>query len=524
MKTIDHTYTTITKTVCPFCCYGCDFGIVCDDFGIRGIEYLKEGSTEGRLCPRGSGAVRYLNHPQRISVPQKKNKAYEWAKMFKDLRRIIAKPEQVAITFDRNITLEEYETIAGFCDEAGVGEVASSYLEPETLLKRCATSPFNIEDVHNAEVVLLVGDIFSLVPMSSKSLIEWKLADRKHQLIVIDSLHTHTAGFATDFLKVTPGAEALLLLALAHETVPGIEIDKVMGVDSSKIKQIGAQLKTATNGVIIVSLPFARTFDPLLFVESIKRLGVYTGKKIIPFVEFAGFEGKKLFGSILAGIKQGKIKQLINFGELFPFYYPQILADMKKVEMISTSPIKHNGYTTIPVALNLEKQGTINTVFGSRSCGSTINPASGVRDIKTILNNIKEVSSSGKAFHEPTREVDITKRAQAVTEQIRPPKKKKNVRLFGEKIAYYFLGLLEQGVVKLNPYDAQSLGIRMGDIVNVKSKQGKTELKADLTMDVDQNTAFVAVEEPAVRGLFEYINDDNIISFIPTEVEIWRKG
>jgi anaerobic selenocysteine-containing dehydrogenase len=84
--------------------------------------------------------------------------------------------------------------------------------------------------------------------------------------------------------------------------------------------------------------------------------------------------------------------------------------------------------------------------------------------------------------------------------------------------------MMEQGVVKLNPYDAQSLGIRMGDIVNIKSKHGKAELKVNLTMDVDQSTAFVAAEEPAVRGLFDYTNNDDIISFIPTEVEIWRKG
>jgi len=524
MKTIDHSYMTIKKTVCPFCCYGCDFGIICDDFGIKGVEYIKEGSTGGRLCPRGSGAVWYLDHAQRISMPQKKNRAYEWTKIFKDLRRIIAKPDQVAITFDRNITKEEYSAITGFCNELSIEDVASSYMEPESLLKRCGTASLNIADIRSAEIILLIGDTFGIVPMSSKPLIEWKLADRKHRLIVIDSLHTHTSSFATDFLKVPPGVEALLLLALAHESIPGIEVDKILGIGSTQIKNIGAQLKDAAHGLIIASLPFARSFDPLLFVEGIKRIGEFTGKKIIPFVEFNGYEGKKHFGSVLAGAKNGKIKQLINFGELFPFYYPQILSDLKKTEVIATSPIKHNGYTTIPVALNLEKQGTINTVFGTRSLDRVIDPASGVRDVTAILNGIKETSASSKLFHEPDVTVDIKTRGQKIAEQIRQPKKKKSVRLFGEKVAYYFLGFLEKGSLRMNPYDAQSLGIRAGDIVSVKSKQGKTDLKASLTMDVDQNHAYIAAEDPAVRGLFEYSNDDNIISFIPTEVEIWRKG
>ncbi len=59
----------VKRTLCTFCGYGCELGIVFDDFGVKGVEYLKETPNQGRLCPRGSACVSYLNHPKRLCVP-----------------------------------------------------------------------------------------------------------------------------------------------------------------------------------------------------------------------------------------------------------------------------------------------------------------------------------------------------------------------------------------------------------------------------------------------------------------------
>ncbi|GAI97585.1 unnamed protein product, partial [marine sediment metagenome] len=87
MKKIDPTFTTVKKTVCPFCSFGCELGVVFDEFGVKGVEYIKEGSSEGRLCPRGSAAALYLNHPKRLSMPMKNGKVLEWSKLIKDLKK-----------------------------------------------------------------------------------------------------------------------------------------------------------------------------------------------------------------------------------------------------------------------------------------------------------------------------------------------------------------------------------------------------------------------------------------------------
>ena len=199
MKKVDPTYTTVKKTICPFCSFGCEFGVVFDDFGVRGVEYIADGSSQGRLCPRGSAAALYLNHKLRLSMPTHNGKVLDWTKLSKDLKRIFDKPANVAVTFDRNITIEDYHSILGFCKEQGIDNIASSYLEPEAFLHRFFKEPFIPDSISKAKTILVVDDPFNQVPMLSKSLIDWKLSDRGNRLVVIDSIATHTSTFASDF-------------------------------------------------------------------------------------------------------------------------------------------------------------------------------------------------------------------------------------------------------------------------------------------------------------------------------------
>lgn len=522
MKTIDRSYTTTKKTVCPFCSFGCDFGLVFNDFGVSGVEYLKEGSSEGRLCPRGSAAAFYLNHPKRLSMPVKDGKTIEWAKIVKDIAKAIEKPKSVAVTFDRNITIEEYHALAAFCGSAGIEHTASTYCEPEALLRPFLEAPSTLNDIDNAEMIIVVGDPFNQAPMISKSLINWKLRTRNNRLIVIDSIRTHTAHFANDFCQVAAGTEALALFGLAGETINGVDIAAVSGLAGSRITEIGASFKAAKKGVIIVCFSFAHCFDPLLLIEGLSRLQQYSGKKVMPFVEFAGFEGNHHFGSIIELAKRKKIKHVLNFGELFPFYYPQLAHVLKGVNIWATSPVKQNGYATLPVALNLEKQGSVLTSFGKKKLEQAITPASGARTVTEILSHISDGAGQKKAFSAPSITVDVKTQAAALAQKARMSKKK-TLTLLGEKIAYDFLGLLEDPMLKVNPADAHELGIQQNDMVAMKSKHGETVLKIKLTHDTVPGVVVVPAENPDVRGVFDYEIMNDVVCFIPTEVQLWRK-
>jgi hypothetical protein len=522
MKKIDPTYTTIHKMVCPFCSYGCEFGIVVNDFGIKGVEYLKEGSSEGRLCPRGSAAALLLNHPRRLSVPRKDGVTSDWARMTKDLKKVITKPKQVAVTFDRNLTIEEYGMITDFCRTAGIQYVASTYLEPESHLMKFFKDPCILEDIQNAETIVVVGDPFNVAPMVSKTLITWRLKDKKNRLVVIDSLTTHTSGFATDFLKTRLSTEPFVLYGLAQETTGSIDIGEQTGVDFGTIQEIAAHLKKTKKGVIIVCLPFGHTYDPLLAVEGITHLKHSTGFKVMPFVEYAGFQGSAYFGELLGKVKKKTIKNIINFGELFPFYYPQLAKDLRAANVYATSPYKVDGYTSLPVALNLEKKGTIRTTFGTNTLAGTVQPASGAYTVGEILSGLGGKVGAGRALSAPTIKVDFKERAEHISE-LGASRKKKFV-LVGEKLAYAFLNVYEEETVKIHPLDAAELGVKQHGNVLLKSRQGTVEFSAHVTGEVDRGMVVVPAETPQVKGLFDFIIEDNIINFIPTEVEVWRKG
>ncbi|UCG30137.1 MAG: hypothetical protein JSV53_11670 [candidate division WOR-3 bacterium] len=524
MKNIDPKTITIKRALCPFCSFGCEFGIIFNDFGIKGVEYVKDGNSNGRLCPRGSAAAMYLDHPRRSTMPLKSGKAVVWSKMAKELRKVVGSPKSVAVTFDRNVTPEEYAAIVGFCDSVGIGYTASTYFEPEHNLRPFLEKPFAPADLDKAKIAFVLGDIFNQAPMSSRAIIEWKMKDKKNELIAIDSLNTHTAGFASQFLRVNIGTEPLLLLALAQENLDGVDIAKVTGIDARVVKELSNKIKNSSKGVIFASLPFGHTYDPGLYAESLDRMHEFSGMKVVPFVEFAGYEGSQPFVSIMEMVKRKKIKNLINFGELFPFYYPQLAGSLKGLNIYATSTLKHTDHTLLPVPLSLEKEGTVVTTFGKRKLTGNIEPPSGAKSVEAILSMLSSGSSTGKMPHAVEKKIDVKERARRIAEITET--KKKSFKLVGEKVAYNFLGFLEGEILKINPYDATELGIGADDIVTIKSKYDAADLPVRITEDVDQGLLAAPAETPAVRGLFEYEIDSELqaVNFIPTEVKICRKG
>lgn len=523
MKKIDPKGMTIRKALCPFCSFGCDFGVVFNDFGIVGVEYIRTGSSEGRLCPRGSAAALFLDHARRLSTPLKKGKPVDWSRMGKELGKIGDNPKRVAVAVDRNVTPEEYSTIVGFCKKIGVEDIGSTYFESDAHLASFITKPFSMTEIEDKQLVVALGDPFNCAPMSSRAIIDWKLSNKKNRLVVIDSISTHTAGFADRFLKVHLGTEPLLLLALAREEYEGIDVAKMTGIDPSTIREISGAIRDADRGLIFACSSFGHTYDSVLMAEALARLQEFSGMRVVPFVEFAAHTGVHNFTDILEKIKKKKITYLLNFGELFPFYYPQLLADLKAVNIYATSPLKHKGQNVLPVPLTLEKEGTVVTTFGKRKLSGGIEPPSGSKSIDDILNLLSGERGEVKPSAVSRPKVDVLGRARRLAERTTP--RKRNIRLIGEKIAYSFLGLFEPEMLKINPSDAVELGITGNDTVSVSSKHGSADLAVKLTSEVGEGIVAVAAETPTVRGLFDYEYDIETkgVNFVPTEVHICRK-
>lgn len=527
MKSVNPSFTTVKKTACPFCSYGCEFGVVFNDFGIQRIEYIADGANEGRLCPRGSAAPLYVDHPKRLSMPRRKNRELSWSKVSKELKKMIERPQEVAITFDRNVTIEEYEFIMGFSEETGINTIASTYLEPEHVFRRFVTPTLNLELINNADVVFILGDPFNQSPMISKSVINWKMNDRNHRLIVLDSIGTHTSVFAHDFLRVMPGTEPAILFGLAEAHSISKEV-LPPDLNTDRIKEISSLLKKTEKGVIIACTSFGRPYDAALLAEGLAVLQDFSGLPVMPLVEFFGYNGNQHFGAIMELAKQKKVKHLINFGELFPYYYPQMMSSLKSVNIFASTPLKFDGVTALPSALVLEKNGTLMTTFGKKTFTASIPPASGARTVQEILAMAKDTPSksgaSGAVRYEVDSKTQLQELEKKATAPLKKTKKGMSGRLIGEKIAFNFLGFFEEAQVKLNPRDAAHAGIRQNDEVMVETNHGKINLRARLTPVVDRGIMAVPVEIPDIRGLFAFDVTNNIVNFGPTEVVVWRKG
>ncbi|MEO0136394.1 MAG: molybdopterin dinucleotide binding domain-containing protein [candidate division WOR-3 bacterium] len=508
---------TIKRTLCPFCGYGCELGIVFDDFGIKGVEYLKDTPNQGRICPRGSAAPVYLNHPKRLCVPVREDKYTEWESIKSELAEILKEPETVAITLDRNLTIEEEVRVIGFAHRYGIKNIVSAYLEPESGLRYFIDrqSWASIEEIGKSDMIIVVGDVFNYTPMISRDLINWRLADRKHRLVVVDSLRSHTAYFATDFLRVHPGTEGILLLRLAGEKMPGFNIEEICGVSERTLDDIAQVFKTTENSLLILTLPFARSYEPQLILEGARRLSS-ANKKILPIFEFTPHFQLPPFGKIWNAVKDNKIKYLITFGELFPFYYPQITNGLGQIKAYATSTLRFKKYTQLPMALNIEKSGTIITIGGERQLGGEIVPASGAQTIETLFKRCGLESSEGQL---PGCELkfDVKEGIQRLKDRVQ----KRNLTLFGEKIAFHYMGLWEKPVLKLNPFDARELGVKENEPVVIESIMGKAKLQVKIMSEVPRGTVFTQPETPEVRGLFAYELVGDFVNFIPTEVQIW---
>jgi len=533
MIQIDPRATAVTRMTCPFCSYGCEFSIVSDDLGIRGVEYPADAlPNTGRLCPRGSAAAFYMNHPRRLTLPVKDNLSVGWDKIVRDLKRYLRKPEQVAVTFDRNLTQEEYFGIMNFCSQNEVGVTASSYLEPEGLLGPLVRNgkPFVWADLDAANTVVIIGDLFQMAPMASKHIIEWRYRDRKNRLVVIDSLGTYTGKFATDFLKAGIGYEPLTVLALGGALDPSVDA----GVPAARLRELGDHLKTTPAGLIFVTLPFGRQYDPILFIHALKTLGETTGKKVVPFVEFAEYTGTKRFGDVLEMVRTKKIKQIINFGEIFPYAYPQVVRQMKGAEIYASAVLKPPGtnsglsvnsltkMTMLPAALNLEKTGTVFTSLGLRAVKTEIPAASGAQNVNQILARFGTVDSPDQFTRPVDFSVAVAERIGILKRKIQNPKKDRYL-LVGEKTAFNFMAFWEAEHVRINPADARRIAVKPGESVMVRSKNGEAEFAAELSDAIPAGVLAVPAETGRTKFLFEFEIDQGFVNFPPTDVELCRK-
>lgn len=537
----------IVKTICPLCLYGCELPMITEnrgDFLLRKVEYNPQSVVnQGRLCARGNAAKVILDHKKRLTSPLFNNKNIDWVIALSQIKRQLKgfSPGEIAITYDINNTIEEITSIFSFAQELKVDLVSRSYLEPEAFFSYTPgeVKYAELKDIEQSKVLLVIGDIFSKTPLISKPILDAKYADRNNRLYYIDSVKTRLAGFANKFLWTKPGTEPLLILGLiaamgksARELLGDknfASIRKVMpkiveicGIGEQDIEEIAQSFSTIPKGVILASMDFGKTDNPLLFSLLPQILSMATpGDKMFVSPALASVPiGKNGFGEVIERINQNKVKGLINFGNNFPCDYPEITPHLKNLSLFVTTSIFSQSLPitgwTLPVPSLLEKTGTINTLWGKDTIQPLAEPVNGSKHIFDIIENISsgnELKSKPRITNKSIINInDVIGSAldyietQSVGEAQASQQKSNGNGLIvlGEESAFGYRGIFENNAnqLKINPITAQKQDIKSGDSVKLKINDKEKEFIVNITLGIPIDAVSISVDTSDNRILF----------------------
>lgn len=539
--------TKILSTICPFCKYGCELSIKETNQGnykLYQIEYLKSsGINQGRLCPRGNSAKVLLSHPKRLTYPLLNNKILKWRDIIQEIQKLIqnSSPENLAITYDCNNTLEELSDIYNFAHALKTENISCVYSHPEQFFNYAVSEikQIDIKDLHNSKFFLIIGDIFAKSPVISKHILDIKYSDRNNKIFYLDVIKSKLAGFADKFIWLKPNTEPLFLLALileAGRSAKNIisnkyynELTKLLPIiyDSVNIKQKDIQdicqtLLNNPHGLVLVATDFGKTKDPLLLALLSQLFTSMTPSKKYCNLVLASLPLSNIkFSTILDKIRDNKIKILIHFGEEFPYYYPQLHQYLINLDVfIYTSMLRSDkdllakrNYI-LPVTSIIERQGTINTLWSKETIKPIISPINGAKSVAEIITLLyPHLNRSVKVNLNYKSHIDIEKLINRCIEYCKNFYINTNTdefNLIGEESAYNYRGYFNDcsNEVRINPITAKKINIKNNDRIILISKNYQKVFTTKIVNHLPLDTLSVSTDLPDNRLLFPIQFDD----------------
>jgi hypothetical protein len=493
----------MVKINCPFCILNCSLGIKKEKFKFA-IEY------ENSLCAKGNAIPLLLATPKRLSTPFYLNngeiKKVNWEEIIKEISFSLKKypQEEIAVGLDSYLKEDEKKKIYGFFKSLGIENIFTSYLDSDLffLFKANGTKIGNIEMIDKADFILLIGDVFGSFPLIAKKVLKRKYEDKKVYLCGIDVIKNRIFGFANQFLTAKIGTEPFVLFSIAEKAqllkareIKIAEVEKEISPLLSQIELLAEKLLNAQNGVVIMSLETARSFEPILYsllaqVLCNKKTNLY----FIGLKNSAYTLGNFPFGEILEKLSAGKIRMLINFGSSFSFLLPQISQQIKNCEKIYLTSFYRqcweslNNTYLLPQSLNIED-------------GNNISPYSGSKMVSQILTKIaKELNWEIKEADYPQEKVykekDIISRFGDYLNFYKKELKEKidkNLIIIGKKEPFYFLDLFEKdNYLYLN-----------------KKKEIKIDLPIKIKKELEDNIGVLELENLENRKYFPLVIDES---------------
>jgi formylmethanofuran dehydrogenase subunit B len=249
--------TVYTDVVCPFC------GCLCDDLEVT-IEDGEIASVKNACAVSRS---KFMNHGEnRIETTTVDGKAVDYEEAVEAAAKILAtarRPLVYGLSSTECVAIGKAVELAEIV--GGVIDNTSSVCHGPTILalQQVGESKTTLGEVKNrADLIVFWGSNpteahlrhiirYSVMPKGM-----YTPEGRKSRYVVaVDVRETRMTRVADEFLKVEPGKDFELLLAL-RAAVRGAEVqaDQVAGVPKEKIKALAGRMKAAKMGIIFFGL------------------------------------------------------------------------------------------------------------------------------------------------------------------------------------------------------------------------------------------------------------------------------
>jgi anaerobic selenocysteine-containing dehydrogenase len=278
--------------------------------------------------------------------------------------------------------------------------------------------------------------------------------------------------------------------------------------------------------------------DPGLFSLALQLLvsRMKGNKKLLIAAEAIVPPGLRRFGEILAAIESGEVKALLNFGEGFPWEYPGLADRLSKLDLLVTTatarPPRQTAGWVLPVPMNLEKTGSVDTAWGLVRLNPVLAPASGVRVVQEIIEGLLDGRVAGEAVPESPAWVKVA--TKSVTDQgramlkkpARAPDPEYPFVLLAERPAYDFRGVFAAAAnpLLMTRNDARQLNVEDGDQVKLETQVGaKLALSVAVSDRVQNGVLLVNGSLADTRALFPCEVDKlaGIVTIPPVRVKVW---
>lgn len=538
------------KVTCNFCSMQDTLILSFNDL-FSSVHYNKSSSVRGfyetgerRVCPRGNFCIELAQHKLRTSYACVRGEQATTKNAMSEIVRQFANVDtsKVAILLSSSLPLEDAFLTAKLANKLGTKFVAQISHEDDISAK--FLNKFSFADLKEQQVIVAIGDIFSLHPTIARSVHDARFADRKNIFAVIDNCQSRTSRFAWCSLIAKPGKTGELVEALA-KTIAGekCSVDGT-GVDVGNFERLVSSLRDAEKSTILFSPGVARFSEPL-------RIG-YWAKKIAESKQFnfaamgTGSNGRGIsrllsaFGfastnEVVKAIASDSIETLLCLNcdpiEAFPALYEHI-KKIPNVAATTTLPtaIYQVAGVTIPSMFIFERTGTMlsltESLFtlndplpspnypGEPAVLSALlkhfgeNDSVSVSDIQQKLDEFNFIADAPEPYSISTAEIvalgyniphhhgdgSYTRQMSWVK---RFAEKHDNTAIIGAKLA-------------------EKMGLKDGDAIVVQTDTGKSEFTTAIEKDQTDGIVLVPAYMPNGRAIFGWCPIGGFIPAVAT--------